>query len=169
MDLADGNVTPASAVTTGAAVEVVYSTTDRLTVIRERTPPAGLPALDVRVEDESIDTLSAGRVKADAYLDRHERPKRQVQIRTVSGEVLYLNPGMAPTVDLTDLDDSLDSARILAERVSTIVGSQGDADHPDVVLSIKGTAGQWEPLAADYWRGLVRLRNPPRTRVSLGG
>ena len=164
-DLQDGTYTRNAAVELGVAGEIVYKTADRLTVIRERTPPGGLPALDVRVEDESIDTLSAGRVKADAYLDRHNKPKRQVQIRTVSGEVLYMRPGVAPVVDLPNLE--LDMARVLVERSTTTVGAQGDTDHPDVTLGLQCTAGEWESLAADYWRGLVRLRNPPRTRVSL--
>ena len=104
-------------------------------------------------------------MKADAYLDRHNKPKRQVQIRTVSGEVLYMRPGVAPVVDLPNLE--LDMTRVLVERSTTTVGAEGDTDHPDVTLALQCTAGEWESLAADYWRGLVRLRNPPRTRVSL--
>ena len=164
VDLDGGTVTRDSAPDNGEAIEVVYSTTDRLTVVRSRTPPGGLPGLDVRVEDESIDMLSAGRAKADAYLDRHNKPKRQVQIRTISGAVLYMRPGAAPVVDLPDLD--LDMTRVLVERVTTTVGSEGNNDNPDVTLALQCTAGEWESLSADYWRNLVRLQNPPRPRVS---
>ena len=75
-----------------------------------------------------------------------------------------LRPGVAPTWNFPR--QGLSSVRLLVESVSERLGAGGASFHP-VVLSIRGTALDYQGDAGDDWRATTAYR-PPAPRPATG-
>ena len=102
-----------------------------------------------RYEDDTIDDVSLARSLAAARLDRHDQRFEEFYAETIPGAVKRLRPGVAPTWNFPR--QGLSSVRLLVESVSERLGAGGGAFHP-VVLTIRGTAQDYQGDAGDDWR-----------------
>ena len=110
-----------------------------------------------RYEDDTIDDVGLARTLATARLDRHDQRFEEFIATTIPGAVKRLRPGVAPT--WTFPRQGLNSVRLLVESVSERLGGGGGAFHP-VVLTIRGTAQDYQGDAADDWRATTAYRPP---------
>ena len=118
-----------------------------------------------RYEDDTIDDVGLARTLATARLDRHDQRFEEFIAETIPGAVKRLRPGVAPTWNFPR--QGLNSVRLLVESVSERLGAGGGAFHP-VVLSIRGTAQDYQGDAGDEWRATTTYRPPaPRPEVPL--
>ena len=118
-----------------------------------------------RYEDDTIDDVSLARTLAAARLDRHDQRFEEFIAETIPGAVKRLRPGVAPTFDFPR--QGLNSVRLLVESVSERLGAGGAAFHP-VVLTIRGTAQDYQGDAGDDWRAETAYRPPaPRPTVPI--
>ena len=120
-------------------------------------------AIARRYEDDTIDDVSLARTLASARLDRHDQRFEEFIAETIPGAVKRLRPGVAPTFDFPR--QGLNNVRLLVESVSERLGVGGGAFHP-VVLTIRGTAQDYQGDAADDWRETTAYR-PPAPRPSV--
>ena len=116
-----------------------------------------------RYEDDTIDDVSLARTLASARLDRHDQRFEEFIATTIPGAVKRLRPGVAPTWNFPR--QGLSSVRLLVESVSERLGVGGGAFHP-VVLTIRGTAQDYQGDAGDDWRATTAYR-PPAPRPSV--
>ena len=110
-----------------------------------------------RYEDDTIDDVGLARTLATARLDRHDQRFEEFIATTIPGAVKRLRPGVAPT--WTFPRQGLSSVRLLVESVSERMGAGGGDFHP-VVLTIRGTAQDYQGDAADDWRATTAYRPP---------
>ena len=110
-----------------------------------------------RYEDDTIDDVGLARTLATARLDRHDQRFEEFIATTIPGAVKRLRPGVAPT--WTFPRQGLISVRLLVESVSERLGAGGGDFHP-VVLTIRGTAQDYQGDAADDWRATTAYRPP---------
>ena len=110
-----------------------------------------------RYEDDTIDDVGLARTLAKARLDRHDQRFEEFIADTIPGSVKRLRPGVAPTFDFPRY--GLNSVRLLVESVSEKLGPGGADFHP-VVLTIRGTAQDYQGDAGDDWRQAVAYRPP---------
>ena len=116
-----------------------------------------------RYEDDTIDDVGLARTLAAARLDRHDQRFEEFVAETIPGAVKRLRPGVAPTFDFPRY--GLNSVRLLVESVSEKLGPGGADFHP-VVLTIRGTAQDYQGDAGDDWRATTAYRPPaPRPAV----
>ena len=116
-----------------------------------------------RYEDDTIDDVGLARTLATARLDRHDQRFEEFIAETIPGAVKRLRPGVAPT--WTFPRQGLSSVRLLVESVSERLGAGGADFHP-VVLTVRGTAQDYQGDAADDWRAATAYRPPaPRPAV----
>ena len=120
-------------------------------------------AIARRYEDDTIDDVSLARTLASARLDRHDQRFEEFIATTIPGAVKRLRPGVAPTWNFPR--QGLSSVRLLVESVSERLGVGGGAFHP-VVLTIRGTAQDYQGDAGDDWRATTAYR-PPAPRPSV--
>ena len=118
-----------------------------------------------RYEDDTIDDVGLARTLATARLDRHDQRFEEFIATTIPGAVKRLRPGVAPTWNFPR--QGLSSVRLLVESVSERLGPGGGAFHP-VVLTIRGTAQDYQGDAGDDWRATTAYRPPaPRPAVPV--
>ena len=110
-----------------------------------------------RYEDDTIDDVGLARTLATARLDRHDQRFEEFIATTIPGSVKRLRPGVAPTFNFPR--QGLSSVRLLVESVSERLGAGGGDFHP-VVLTIRGTAQDYQGDAADDWRATTAYRPP---------
>ena len=116
-----------------------------------------------RYEDDTIDDVGLARTLATARLDRHDQRFEEFIAETIPGAVKRLRPGVAPTFNFPRY--GLSSVRLLVESVSERLGPGGGVFHP-VVLSIRGTAQDYQGDSGDDWRAATAYRPPaPRPAV----
>ena len=167
-DLGQARIELDAAAPTPAAgqMEVLYSVTSDLVVTQDNQAAIdaiGFP-IAKRYEDDAIDTPSVARVKAAAYLDRHDQPFEYYQTETLAGEVEHVAPGTAPRFLFPR--HSLNNVRLLIESVVTKLGKVGSSFH-GVTHVIKATAKDYQGDYADYWRERFDTQPPaPRPIVS---
>ena len=118
-----------------------------------------------RYEDDTIDDVGLARTLATARLDRHDQRFEEFWAETIPGAVKRLRPGVAPTWNFPR--QGLNSVRLLVESVKEQLGPGGGAFHP-VVLTIRGTAQDYQGDAGDDWRATTAYRPPaPRPAVPV--
>ena len=110
-----------------------------------------------RYEDDTIDDVGLARTLATARLDRHDQRFEEFIATTIPGAVKRLRPGVAPTWNFPR--QGLSSVRLLVESVSERLGAGGGDFHP-VVLTIRGTAQDYQGDAGDDWRATTAYRPP---------
>ena len=110
-----------------------------------------------RYEDDTLDDVSLARTLATARLDRHDQRFEEFITTTIPGAVKRLRPGVAPTFNFPR--QGLSSVRLLVESVSERLGPGGADFHP-VVLTIRGTAQDYQGDAGDDWRETTAYRPP---------
>ena len=116
-----------------------------------------------RYEDDTIDDVGLARTLATARLDRHDQRFEEFIAETIPGAVKRLRPGVAPTFNFPRY--GLSSVRLLVESVSERLGPGGEDFHP-VVLTVRGTAQDYQGDAGDDWRAATAYRPPaPRPAV----
>ena len=110
-----------------------------------------------RYEDDTIDDVGLARTLAAARLDRHDQRFEEFIAETIPGAVKRLRPGVAPTWNFPR--QGLSSVRLLVESVSERLGAGGGDFHP-VVLTVRGTAQDYQGDAGDDWRQTTAYRPP---------
>ena len=140
------------------SAEAMVVTADNATAITD----IGFP-IARRYEDDTIDDVGLARTLATARLDRHDQRFEEFIAETIPGAVKRLRPGVAPTWNFPR--QGLSSVRLLVESVSERTAAGGGAFHP-VVLTIRGTAQDYQGDAGDDWRATTAYRPPaPRPAV----
>ena len=117
-----------------------------------------------RFEDDAIDDVSLARVVAAARVDRHDQRFEEFQAITRPGAVERVRSGVAP--EWTFPRHGLSATRLLVESVSESLGRGGR--HP-VVLTLRGTARDYQGDAGDVWRAREGYQPPaPRPSTPIG-
>ena len=143
----------------GETIRFSYVSAEAMVVTRDNAAAIfdiGFP-ITRRYEDDTIDDVSLARTLADARLDRHDQRFEEFITTTIPGAVKRLRPGVAPTWNFPR--QGLSSVRLLVESVSERLGAGGGAFHP-VVLTIRGTAQDYQGDAGDDWRATTAYRPP---------
>ena len=110
-----------------------------------------------RYEDDTIDDVGLARTLLTSRLVRHNKRFEEFVTETIPGAVKRLRTGVAPTWNFPR--HGLSSVRLLVESVSERLGAGGGDFHP-VVLTIRGTAQDYQGDAADDWRATTAYRPP---------
>ena len=143
----------------GETIRFSYVSAEAMVVSRDNAAAIfdiGFP-ITRRYEDDTIDDVSLARTLADARLDRHDQRFEEFIATTIPGAVKRLRPGVAPTWNFPR--QGLSSVRLLVESVSEKLGPGGGTFHP-VVLTIRGTAQDYQGDAGDDWRATTAYRPP---------
>ena len=143
----------------GETIRFSYVSAEAMVVTRDNAAAItdiGFP-IARRYEDDTIDDVGLARTLADARLDRHDQRFEEFIAETIPGAVKRLRPGVAPTFDFPRY--GLNSVRLLVESVSERLGPGGADFHP-VVLTIRGTAQDYQGDAGDDWRETTAYRPP---------
>ena len=110
----------------------------------------GFP-IEVRYEDDSIDTTDVARVVAAARLDRHDQRFEEFVASTIPGAVRRVRPGVAPEWTFPRYD--LDATRLLVEKVTSSLAPGAQFGDHNVVHRMTATA-------LDYQGGRGRVLPP---------
>ena len=142
-----------------ASAEALVVTADSATAIAD----IGFP-VEVRYEDDSIDTTDVARVVAAARLDRHDQRFEEFIASTIPGRVRRIRPGVAP--EWTFPRYGLAATRLLVEKVtSTLAPGAQFGDH-NVIHRLTATALDYQGDVGDDYR---RPYQPPAPRPATGG
>ena len=143
----------------GETIRFSYVSAEAMVVSRDNAAAItdiGFP-ITRRYEDDTIDDVGLARTLATARLDRHDQRFEEFIATTIPGAVKRLRPGVAPT--WTFPRQGLSSVRLLVESVSERLGAGGGDFHP-VVLTIRGTAQDYQGDSGDDWRATTAYRPP---------
>ena len=143
----------------GETIRFSYVSAEAMVVTADNDVAIGQLGFPVarRYEDDTIDDVGLARTLASARLDRHDQLFEEFIAETIPGAVKRLRPGVAPTFNFPR--QGLSSVRLLVESVSERLGPGGADFHP-VVLTIRGTAQDYQGDAGDDWRQAVAYRPP---------
>ena len=141
------------------SAEALVVTADSATAIAD----IGFP-VEVRYEDDSIDTTDVARVVAAARLDRHDQRFEEFIASTIPGAVRRIRPGTAPS--WTFPRQGLAATRLLAEKVSSTLAPGAQFGDHNVTHRITATALDYQGDVGDDYR---RPYQPPAPRPATGG
>ena len=117
-----------------------------------------------RYEDDTIDDVGLARTLATARLDRHDQRFEEFIAETIPGVGEAAASGRGARRS-NSLRYGLSSVRLLVESVSERLGPGGGSFHP-VVLTVRGTAQDYQGDSGDDWRAATAYRPPaPRPAV----
>ena len=162
-ELASGETPPNTAAN---GLIFLYTSAEALVVTADSAAAIadiGFP-IEVRYEDDSIDTTDVARVVAAARLDRHDQRFEEFVASTIPGAVRRVRPGVAP--EWTFPRYGLDATRLLIEKVvSSLAPGAQFGDH-NVVHRMTATALDYQGGEAESYH---RPYQPPAPRPSMGG
>ena len=141
------------------SAEALVVTADSVTAIAD----IGFP-IEVRYEDDSIDTTDVARVVAAARLDRHDQRFEEFVAGTIPGAVRRIRPGVAPL--WTFPRHKLDATRLLVEKVTSSLAPGAQFGDHNVVHRMTATALDYQGDVGDDYRTPYQ---PPAPRPSMGG
>ena len=162
-ELAAGEAAPSTAanglIFLYTSAEALVVTADSATAIAD----IGFP-IEVRYEDDSIDTTDVARVVAAARLDRHDQRFEEFVASTIPGAVRRIRPGVAPEWTFPRYD--LDATRLLVEKVTSSLAPGAQFGDHNVVHRLTATALDYQGDVGDDYRMPYQ---PPAPRPSMGG
>ena len=162
-ELAAGEAAPSTAanglIFLYTSAEALVVTADSATAIAD----IGFP-IEVRYEDDSIDTTDVARVVAAARLDRHDQRFEEFVASTIPGAVRRIRPGVAP--EWTFPRHDLDATRLLVEKVTSSLAPGAQFGDHNVVHRLTATALDYQGDVGDDYRTPYQ---PPAPRPSMGG
>ena len=103
-----------------------------------------------RIKDSTVETEADALLKANALLATAKTISSYCQVKTAPGAIGHIAPGSVVTLRIPQ--HGLD-ARVLVERVLSSL-DQSSPENPTVEHRVTLTETDYEPLYADYWRGI---------------